>query len=227
MYELLIGTRDWQNTPWEKNFYPENLPEDWRFCFYSNQFRTVLVPGAVWETITSDEIETWVEDSDKEFKLVCELPTGFSQSLSITDIKKLFLEFQKKTSPLGSQIVSYFWQPSEHQLQQTGFVKEVLEIISKTFPVSVFTGNSQPDAKSDIADLASLCWVAADTDEPAQQGRFLVALCQETDLKRVRRVIEQLQDWMGENRQAALIFEGDNALETAQQARMIAEMLVI
>lgn len=226
MYELLIGTRDWQNTTWAKNFYPDNLPEDWRFCFYSNQFRTVLVPGTVWDTISNDELETWVEDSDKDFKLVCELPAAFSETLSIADIKKLLLEFEKKTSLLGSQIVSYFWQPSAKQFQEAGFVQQALEIISASIPVSVVTG-SKHKAGIEAVDAASICWSVADTETPEYQGRFLVAFCQEDDLKRIRSVIENLQEWMGESRQAALIFEGDNALVQAQQARMIAEMLVI
>jgi uncharacterized protein YecE (DUF72 family) len=226
MHELLIGTRDWQNTPWENKFYPDNLPEDWRFCFYSNQFRTVLVPGTVWDTITGDDINMWVEDSDKDFKLVCELPSVFSETLSITDISKMLLEFQDKTSLLGSQIVSYFWQPSKKQIQQPEFIQQALEIISRTIPVSVNIADNKV-VETGSVDTTSICWRVADRGEPEPQGRFLVVLCQENDLKRIRQVIEQLQDWMGEHRQAALIFEGDNALVQAQQARMIAEMLVI
>jgi hypothetical protein len=231
MHDLLIGTRDWQNTPWAEKFYPENLPDDWRFCFYSNQFRTVLVPGTVWKSVTNDDINTWIEDSDDEFKIICELPVELSEAYSVADAKKLFLDFQDKTSLLDKQISAYFWQPGDKQLQQPEFMSAALKLIADVKPVSLLVTGKQPALmESNLASAsisASLCWSVAESEKPAEQGQFLVALCQENDLKRIRVVIEQLQDWMGEKRQAALIFEGDNALVQAQQARMIAEMLVV
>lgn len=224
MHDLLIGTRDWQNTPWAKKFYPDNLPEDWRFCFYSNQFRTVLIPGTAWESVTDDDINTWVEDSDEEFKIVCELPVELSETDSAADAKKLFLDFQDKTSLLEKQIVSYFWQPVTKQIKQPGFISAVVKNITAARPVSVVLADEPAEQ---LNQDASICWSVAACEAPEQQGQFLVTLCQENDLKRIRKVIEQLQEWMGENRQAALIFEGENALVQAQQARMIAEMLVV
>lgn len=226
MYDLLIGTRDWQNTAWASKFYPDNLPDDWRFCFYSNQFRTVLVPGTVWESITDDEINMWIEDSDDEFKIVCELPKEFSATDSIAGTKKLFLDFQNKISLLEKQIVSYFWQPTDKQIQQPDFISAAVGIFSDAKPVSLVLEDKAVGQVVQNANT-SICWSIADSETPEQQGRFMVTLCHENDLKRIRRVIEQLGDWMGENRQAALIFEGDNALVQAQQARMIAEMLVV
>lgn len=224
MHDLLIGTRDWQNTAWAEKFYPENLPDDWRFCFYSNQFRTVLVPGTIWKSVTDDDINTWIEDSDDEFKIICELPVELSEADSAADAKKLFLDFQDKTSLLEKQIVSYFWQPAAEQIQQPDFISAVVKTITAARPVSLMLADKPAEQ---FNQDASICWSVATCETPEQQGQFLVTLCQENDLKRIRKVIEQLQDWMGENRQAALIFEGENALVQAQQARMIAEMLVV
>ena len=42
---LLIGTRGWDHAS-GGDFYPADLPDDWRFCYYSNNLRSVLVPIA-------------------------------------------------------------------------------------------------------------------------------------------------------------------------------------
>ena len=44
---ILIGVRGWEYPP-QESYYPPELPEEWRFCFYSNRLRSVLVPAQVW-----------------------------------------------------------------------------------------------------------------------------------------------------------------------------------
>ncbi len=227
MYDLLIGTRDWQNTVWSRKFYPDNLPEDWRFCFYSNQFRTVLIPGTVWESVVTEDISAWIEDSDDEFKVVCELPARFSEIITIPELQDRWNSFQEITAPLANQMAVYLWRPSAKQLQQADFLSGALEILSQVKPVSLLNTGKQTEDLQVSGTRASICWSVADSESPEPHGDFLVALCQENDLKKIRVVIEKLDKWMGEDRQAVLIFEGDNALVQAQQARMIAEMMAV
>ena len=227
MYDLVIGTRDWQNTVWSRKFYPDNLPEDWRFCFYSNQFRAVLIPGSVWDSVTTEDISTWIEDSDDEFKVVCELPARFSEIITIPDLQDHWNSFQEIIAPLTSQMAVYLWSPSARQSQKNEFMSAALEIFSQVKPVSLLPAGKLPENTPPSEARASLCWSVADSDTPKPHGEFLVARCHENDLKQVRIVIEKLSKWMGEDRQAALIFEGDNALVQAQQARMIAEMMAV
>ncbi len=227
MYDLLIGTRDWQNTAWSRKFYPDNLPDDWRFCFYSNQFRAVLIPGAVWKSVTTKDVNTWIEDSDDEFKVVCELPAMFSEITTIPELQDSWKHFQEITTPLSNQMAVYLWSPSAEQSQQKNFIPAALEIFSQVKPVSLLLTGKQVENLQLSGTMVSVCWSVADCESPGPHGDFLVTLCQENDLKRIRIVIEKLSKWMGEDRQAVLIFEGDNALVQAQQARMIAEMMAV
>jgi len=227
MYDLLIGTRDWQNTVWSRKFYPDNLPDDWRFCFYSNQFRALLIPGMVWESVTTEDINTWIEDSDDEFKVVCELPATFSEIITIPELQDSWNSFQENSAPLINQMAVYLWSPSAKQCQQNDFMSAALEIFSQVKPVSLLLTGKQAENLQISGTRASLCWTVADSESPEPHGDFLIALCQENDLKQVRVVIEKLSKWMGEDRQAVLIFEGDNALVQATQARMIAEMMAV
>ena len=54
-------------------FYPDVLPADWRFSFYCNQLRSVLVPAEAWSAASAAEMEVWAEDAFPEFRFVVEL----------------------------------------------------------------------------------------------------------------------------------------------------------
>ena len=73
MKKLLIGCYGWDYDLWSPQFYPEELPPSWRFCFYSNEIRSVLVPWAVLSRATAEQISTWVEESDDGFEFVLEI----------------------------------------------------------------------------------------------------------------------------------------------------------
>ena len=61
-YRLIVGARGWDHSAWNGAFYPEDLPEDWRLSYYSNEFRGVLLPESVWQTAGPREIASWCDD---------------------------------------------------------------------------------------------------------------------------------------------------------------------
>ena len=67
--EILIGTEGWRHAAWRGDFYPEELPVDWEFCYYSNRLRAVWLPVAAAEA-DSAEIGEWLRDSDPAFRFV-------------------------------------------------------------------------------------------------------------------------------------------------------------
>lgn len=71
--ELVIGARGWNYDHWQNSFYPDGLPEEWRFSYYSNEFRSVLVP---WEYLCeADSLQTqvWLNDTDEGFLFFIEV----------------------------------------------------------------------------------------------------------------------------------------------------------
>ncbi|WP_024851295.1 hypothetical protein [Hydrogenovibrio kuenenii] len=46
---LLVGTRGWLHQSWNKNFYPDDMPEDWRLDYYNQYFKALLIPQDVWK----------------------------------------------------------------------------------------------------------------------------------------------------------------------------------
>jgi hypothetical protein len=56
---LMIGTRGW-NPDSGSDFYPAELPDDWRFCYYSNNLRSVLVPQETWDAVQRADVAQWL-----------------------------------------------------------------------------------------------------------------------------------------------------------------------
>lgn len=75
---LILGARGWRHDHWVGNFYPDDLPQDWWFSYYSNEFHSVLVPFEYLQTVPADGIrqtvQEWIDDTDESFKFFLELP---------------------------------------------------------------------------------------------------------------------------------------------------------
>ncbi len=56
LQNLSVGVDDWQACSWLEAYYPEGLPEDWRFDYYLNDFRSALIAQAQWQAWTAQEL---------------------------------------------------------------------------------------------------------------------------------------------------------------------------
>lgn len=79
--EFFIGRYD---LDFLDDFYPDDLPQEWRFDFYSNQFNALLLP-----VDTKEDIEGIFEELDDKFQLVFEVSAGDIKSKKLTHILEL------------------------------------------------------------------------------------------------------------------------------------------
>lgn len=54
---LSIGVDDWQRAELVESYYPEGLPEDWRFDYYLNEYACALVAQAEWQSWSDADID--------------------------------------------------------------------------------------------------------------------------------------------------------------------------
>ena len=73
MDNLQIGAFGWQNEAWKGEFYPDDLPEEWMLDYYSNMYRTVLVPEKVWMDWDSEQIEEVADAVEEPFAFYFEV----------------------------------------------------------------------------------------------------------------------------------------------------------
>jgi len=74
--QVLIGTRGWDYPLWTPDFYPPELPPEWRLTFYANNFNSVLVPARDWMEPPLARLEQWLMDTGDTFRFMLELPPG-------------------------------------------------------------------------------------------------------------------------------------------------------
>ncbi|WP_455204654.1 DUF72 domain-containing protein [Kaarinaea lacus] len=72
--QILFGLRGWRHPQWIGGFYPEDMPEEWWISYYSNEFRSVLVPQEYFYNTSADQVQSWIDDTDKQFVFFAEMP---------------------------------------------------------------------------------------------------------------------------------------------------------
>lgn len=65
-HRLRVGAVGWDHAHWQDNYYPDDLPAEWRLGFYANEFPTVLVPQQQWQEHWQ-QLADWAEDVPDEF----------------------------------------------------------------------------------------------------------------------------------------------------------------
>ena len=225
---ILIGTRGWEDGHWIEHFYPAELPPDWRFCYYSNHLRSVLVPADLWPRVSRRDVAQWVEDSDPAFRFVLEIPRVLAQTAA-SEFAAGMAEFGELAAPIADQTSGFLLRLDAGVPLDLAMLETRIRALSRL-------GNGcveVPDSwrKPELYACLERCGAAAfwDTSRDAQPqpgGRFLVALASGGDAREQRRILEQLAHWQGDSGRAALFFDDTpQAPELAKQARVIAELM--
>ena len=215
---ILIGTRGWNHAS-GGDFYPAELPDDWRFCYYSNNLRSVLVPQETWDSAQRVDVVQWLEDSDPAFRFVLEVPGELRDQRALE-------EFLEKTKPIAPRTAGLLLciKPDTEVLPAP--LESLLNGLADIAPVCV----DLPDGpwRDSLVNTvlqrqnAGLLWNCAREIVPHPGGRLMIALAPPAPPREVRHWIEQLASWQGSS--AGLFFDAD-AAKSAQEARLIAELM--
>jgi len=69
----MIGSKGWCFEHWVGGFYPEDMPQDWWFSYYSNEFQTVLLPSEYIMRYELSDWQSWMDDVSQDFTFYVEL----------------------------------------------------------------------------------------------------------------------------------------------------------
>ncbi|VAW99287.1 hypothetical protein MNBD_GAMMA22-1486 [hydrothermal vent metagenome] len=171
-YKLLIGAYGWQHKAWNEAFYPEDLPEEWQFAYYANEYSVVMIP---WKLLQQNfEIfEQGIEDSEESCRILYEMPVNDFKTQSNSTIRDAVQRFLDKVSFVGDRslgLVLVFQYSDICNLSQDklDFFRELLQTITKSInlcievqAVASTTDSTKPisnDILSILADTnAGLC----------------------------------------------------------------------
>ena len=229
---ILIGTRGWQHDVWAGGFYPEELPADWQFCFYSNNLRSVLVPGETWESVTRPDATQWMDDSDPAFRFVLELPAMLAGPQAHAKRDRALDLFFEVVEPIATRTAGWVLRLAPDTPVFLDWFEHLLNQLAGEIPLCVDLPAPAWRAPEVLAAVerqgAGVLWHCADDTAPCPGGRLLTALAPAADARRVRHWLEQLSQWAGHGHdaRAALFFEADvQSAKSAQEARLIAELM--
>lgn len=227
--DLMVGTVGWQHEQWIGSYYPPGLPEEWRFGYYSNDYRAVLVPADHWPSADATPVSDWVEDSDREFRFVTELPARCSRPA--TGAEMTLDDFVTSLEPLHRQLAGWLLRPASDAVPDGDWLASTIERLRHRAPVCVsLEGVWHSDHLLDLLSRtdAGLLWdVDAVPGIEALQGRFVVAIASATEPRVQRPVVERLGKFLRGGGRAGLFFRGAQAPRAAKNARLLAEMLGI
>ena len=217
---LLIGTRGWAHAGWTPSFYPDELPPDWRFCFYSNRLRSVLVPAEMWVGADVATVAAWRNDSDPEFRFVLELPAALDRG----DLSSLssFLELIR---PIAPQLAGFVLRAAS---LETAVLATLLAGLAPIAPLCVDAGGSLSDGSARLFAEYQVgrLWDAERGEPPPPGGRLCVGIARGGDPRRLRHLIEAMTGWRSGEATAALFFEHETeGARLAEQARTRAEFM--
>lgn len=204
---ILIGTRGWDRPDWTGAFYPDVLPADWRFSFYCNHLRAVLLPAETWPVA---DVRAWAEDAFPEFRFVVELSAMTPAPLPVLE-------------PIRSQIAGLLLRAPA--VPDKTWLTARLAEFSTSFPVCVDLPPAArtPDLLACLAQYdAGLCWRTEIDPEPRAGGKLMVALASATEPKVQRRLLERLAAWPHAKAVTGLFFDNPAA---ARQTRLVAELM--
>jgi len=224
---LMIGTRGWNHAS-GGDFYPAELPDEWRFCFYSNNLRSVLVPQETWDSAQRTDVAQWLEDSDPMFRFVVELPAMLGLPLTHGKREHALAQFLEVIEPIAPRTAGLMLRISPDTDVLPDWFEHFLNRLADVAPVCVDLPEGPWRAPTVYAALerqgAGLAWHCARETEPHSGGKLMVALAPPAPAREVRHWIERLAQWQGQDAFAGMFFDAD-AAKTAQEARLIAELM--
>ncbi len=226
---LLIGMRGWEYPAWEGHFYPAELPADWRFCFYSNRLRSVLLPAETWPGVDASEVRRWPGECDAQFQFVLELPPELTRPDSVAAFDTHWAAFRTLIDPLHASTTGLLLRVSITTPPERDWLAHALSVLTSDKPVCVDLPSDAwrtPPVLTLLADTGTgLCWHANAEAPPHPGGRFMVGLTGGGNAKVLRGHIEALAAWQHGDSLAGLFVDAPGRPGMAEEARIIAEIL--
>lgn len=117
-YRYLLGAQGWEHAAWLGNFYPEDLPAEWRLSFYNTEFECVYLPYAFWQPQTDAVFLSWKRDTLPHFRFLLECPNDIREGEIDSAQARLGASLGDKAVLLDSAAPSVIALPANIDLKQ-------------------------------------------------------------------------------------------------------------
>ena len=209
-YYIETGSVGWRHEGWNDSYYPEDLPEEWQFEFYTHLFRFVVLPSNEWKNASSEDVAQWIEEGGEEFRFFLLIDTA---DMGRQQTEKLLQVGSLLSDRLSGIVVMQ---------DQAGLSESVLIELGRHS--RVFIDSDSPVAANLSAAGITACWRPERKTEHAVVA--ILTRQQSENTRRLREYIELFLKQAGEDKELYLVFSGNPpAIQAMQDAQVIGQML--
>lgn len=228
-HRVLMGTCGWKHQAWLNDFYSDDLPEDWRLGFYSNEFPVVYVPAAEWLQVVDSEDEDlseWTEEVSENFRFILEISAEF------LDDEPRFRAALDKAKALDEFCLGLVLKLTPKICNDFDLFQKYIDMAKEIASVCVDRqGNMFSDECNKLlaSENISEVW-DGESAETENYTRGLLAICRvsgdELDMAALRKVVEHCLTTSSEECISVLCIDGNPpSLELLRNADIILNLL--
>ena len=175
---LELAAYGWDGPVWSI-FYPEDLPQEWRLDYYSNEFTSLVVPADDWAGVSIDEAADWLAEAPEGFHFYWEIADA--------DGASRLLELASQQGESDGQLAGWVFKSGlmlEHGL---------FEALSGCLPGAAYGQHpvSAVQAEQLAAQGITLCWQDEAVLNCRGRGLRVLQISQRPDMRALRRTIEE------------------------------------
>ena len=218
--EIRVGARGWQYDQWKTEFYPEDLPQDWRFSYYSNEYNTVLVPRQYMEQHSPEDWHDWVDDAQSNFQFYVEI----AESSQWSEVNPYLQALDNRLQGVVVEIET---------LRDVDALAKLINKLKRVAPISLkntINGVSEQDMKTlHTCYEVNGCWDGG-AEAPIWKygaGAVLIRDGRQTNgPENVRQFIEKGFEFADNSQTLVVFFAGPSPkISEIQSTRMITELM--
>lgn len=200
-HRVLIGACGWEHAEWRGDFYPDDLPPEWRLGYYSNLYPIVLAGPTEW---AHGQPADWAAEIGDGFHMLGELPTTLV-ARALDGTPGPLLAWLDAWSALGERAVGLLVPPLLAELDA-----ELQTRIAAHGPLAWDSSPEQGTSGLSSAHGPVPIWSGPPTGPELDPGPLAVARLAPAaqELRSLRSVLEALLAASGQGRRAVLLIDG-------------------
>ncbi|MEA3638794.1 MAG: hypothetical protein VBE63_02495 [Lamprobacter sp.] len=170
----MVTCRGWGDLADSDQFYPSDLPEDWRLSYFANDFRATVLPAMLWTRADPREVAQWSEDVPPSFRFAVE-----RRSMQPSPNAAPGLEPEAQLQALGARLDG--WLEPIAQASQTTTTPDAAQYLRYQYQHSTPQATSPTDQYAVLApaelhrDLRrARDWLSAMTERQGRAPRLVI-----------------------------------------------------
>jgi hypothetical protein len=167
-HALMLAAVGLEGPGWDSEYYPDDLPEDWRLGYYANEYPGVLIPAAVWAE--DPDVAQWLEDVSEGFVFYLQ----FNDRMPGADLNRALMAAEQMEGCLQGLIL---------EAEGNEAYENLLEHLSSILPGHMLA------VMTPFRDMP-LCW-QGNSGDCGPYGPGLLRLEQDMPPRQLRALLEQ------------------------------------